>query len=257
MNKFTKVALGLTGTGLAAGGAVACGPILIPYLVAAAGMVAAPAAFCLAGCAAESLYNRLTGKSLLSDDYHPRLTREELRVMPPNEFDVKFMMPAVAKAYSILQCRSDAEEIAAEVVHDILTNFYATGKPDTFKDDAVVYKYLETSVKNKCRDLIRRRQAEKQALQVLVGERQTKIGRNGLPADDAFRSEIAQLLKQAVESLEPQLRDALQMQLKGYTLRKIAKELGIPIGSVKTLQHRARGILRERLNKLHNYESFT
>ncbi|WP_425502869.1 RNA polymerase sigma factor [Pseudomarimonas arenosa] len=63
------------------------------------------------------------------------------------------------------------------------------------------------------------------------------------------RSRSSQIdLEQAVQSLPPRARAVLLLyDVEGWTHQEIAGELGMAVGSSKAQLHRARGLLRERL----------
>lgn len=61
-------------------------------------------------------------------------------------------------------------------------------------------------------------------------------------SDDCLRAAIAQL--------EPELRDAINCQLQGMPRHEIARQLGVPSGTVATRSMRARQRLRELLRTM-------
>lgn len=61
--------------------------------------------------------------------------------------------------------------------------------------------------------------------------------------------EMKYMLEQAIASLPAQFRSVFMLrEVEGLSLRETAESLGIPVATVKTRDHRARTMLRERLD---------
>jgi len=68
------------------------------------------------------------------------------------------------------------------------------------------------------------------------------------PEEFALRNDEAERVREAVASLKPSYRAALELYyVRGLRYREIAIELGIPLGTVKTYISRAKRKLREEL----------
>jgi RNA polymerase sigma-70 factor (ECF subfamily) len=58
------------------------------------------------------------------------------------------------------------------------------------------------------------------------------------------------VLEQAIQALPEQFRTVFMLrEVEGLSIKEVAEHLDIPTATVKTRDHRARSILRERLDK--------
>lgn len=70
------------------------------------------------------------------------------------------------------------------------------------------------------------------------------------PAEDPARRELAEAVRGEVDRLPPRFRAAVVLcDLAGHTHAEAARELGIPIGTVKSRQSRAHALLKSRLGR--------
>lgn len=68
------------------------------------------------------------------------------------------------------------------------------------------------------------------------------------PAAYVENKELGGQLEQAIGELRPEYRSVILLRhVEGYAYEEIAEVMGIPLGTVKTYLHRARGELKERL----------
>lgn len=68
------------------------------------------------------------------------------------------------------------------------------------------------------------------------------------PASYVESKELGSQIERAIGELRPEYRTAILLRhVEGYAYEEIADVMGIPLGTVKTYLHRARGELKERL----------
>jgi len=69
------------------------------------------------------------------------------------------------------------------------------------------------------------------------------------PSDDLMRSELKQVIEEAVYSLPPKYKLVFNLRdMEGFSTEETSEILGISIQSVKTRLHRARLYLREKIS---------
>jgi RNA polymerase sigma-70 factor (ECF subfamily) len=74
----------------------------------------------------------------------------------------------------------------------------------------------------------------------------------GGPFDSAAAGELAERLRQALATIDPQQAQVFALAcLEGWSYREIAAQLGITVNHVGVLLNRARAILRDRLKAFH------
>lgn len=78
-----------------------------------------------------------------------------------------------------------------------------------------------------------------------VGDR--VVGHELLPDELAERADARERLAAAVMGLPTMSRTVMRLVLQGRELAAIAQELDLPIGTVKSITHRARLLLRRRM----------
>lgn len=151
---------------------------------------------------------------------------------------------AYSLAYKILANRDEAEDITQEV-------FVTLWQKDKYQPHRGTLKtFLMTMVRSRSIDKLRRRGSHHRFLQ--RWQRVLDSNPNGLlPLDQASHDEQAELVQDALSSLSASEREVLEIAYyKGASQSQIAKQLNIPLGTVKSRSRKALKILRQRLHFL-------
>ena len=139
---------------------------------------------------------------------------------------------------SLFVPRHDAED----VVSDIFTGLLETKNPSD-----VSRSYLYTSVKNRCLNRIRNAQSDK-AYQEYIAERLSEYFE--VP-DETTLLDIKNQLCNAIKELPERYRQTFILsRFSGLSNKEIAKELDLPLNTVRTRIRRAKTIINETLKEL-------
>ena len=176
------------------------------------------------------------GKRRAEDD---RLVAR-LRAGDPAAFEALYRRHASAifgLALRMLQNRADAEDLLQEIF------LQAHDKLPSFEGRSAFGTWLYRLGVNRCLDHLRSRSAKEQArtdpltLSPAFPERRLTGGTRSLE------------LERAIGELPPSSRAAFLLHdVEGYQHKEVSEMLGIAVGTSKSLVHRARMKLRERLN---------
>jgi RNA polymerase sigma-70 factor, ECF subfamily len=155
--------------------------------------------------------------------------------------------PLYRRAYRILGNAADAEDAVQDALLAAYTHL------DQFRGQSQISAWLTTIVLNCARLHLRRRLKHVQVsldectadLQpVSVSERLADHRPN--PEDECTESELSARLTHLHSYLSPTLRRTFQLRdVDGLSIRKTARILGVPTGTVKTQSARARKRLKE------------
>lgn len=137
-----------------------------------------------------------------------------------------------------------SQDDATDLVQQTFVQGYR--KLDRCRDPERVGAWLFRILANKCRDHLRsprRRDIPLQALPELPGGR-------GDPSDAAARAEIRHRLRQALDLLTPEQREAFVMRfLTGLSYAEMAATLNVPVAALKMRVHRAKEALQSLLEE--------
>lgn len=159
--------------------------------------------------------------------------------------------------YVFLTCgqREDAEEVAQETLLKVFQSFDQLREPERIKP------WVFTIARNVC--YMKRRKSifapdEEISLDALMPEfQQGGEGRrlevadwSQLPEDQAIQHEVRQIVDQAIRELPDMYRSALLLRdLEELTTEETAEVLGVSTDVVKTRLHRARLMVRKKLDR--------
>lgn len=149
-------------------------------------------------------------------------------------------------AQSLLLSPAEAED----AVHDLLARLWA--ERARLEARRSVDSLVMTAVRNRCYDLLRRRQADQRRDDAVAGwaERST--------AADAERWEMRELVRRAIACLPERQREVLHLKdIEGYPTREIAAMVACDEAQVRVILSRARTGLREVLKKMIDDERTT
>jgi RNA polymerase sigma-70 factor (ECF subfamily) len=159
-------------------------------------------------------------------------------------------------ALSVLGDRSEAQDVLQE---SYVRAFYQLG---TYSQKAKLGAWLARIVRNEAIDRVRARTARNNMLVLeaeLTDDREVteSIVENSAMSSPSLdpeatmeQSNMRGVLEHAIQTLPEQFRTVFMLrEVEGLSIKETAEYLGIPAATVKTRDHRARTMLRERLEE--------
>jgi RNA polymerase sigma-70 factor (ECF subfamily) len=155
-------------------------------------------------------------------------------------------------AYRMMGERGAAEDITQEVFLKVYS-----GLP-TFKEQAAFSTWIYRITVNQCTSEVRRLASRKRRQEVSLHPVAGNGSENpieppdtsGDPVRKTEESEKVEVVQRAIESLDPEFREALVLRdIEGFSYEEIAEIIQRPVGTVRSRIHRARTELREKLRK--------
>lgn len=132
---------------------------------------------------------------------------------------------------------------AEDLTQEIFLNFWKQNKYDP--DRAVLSTYLGLVTRSRALDRIAKCKTQKRSLERLQG---TPPPRTVTPLENATLSEQQETVKDALYQLKDQQRQVLEMNFyQGISHADIARQLDMPLGTVKTRARQGLIELRKRL----------
>ncbi|MBT9317634.1 sigma-70 family RNA polymerase sigma factor [Leptothoe spongobia] len=132
---------------------------------------------------------------------------------------------------------------AEDLTQDIFFNFWKQNKYDPGR--AVLSTYLGLVARSRALDRIAKRSTQQRSLQRLQG---SIPERAMTPLENATLSEQQETVQQALSQLKDQQRQVLEMNFyQGISHADIARQLDMPLGTVKTRARQGLIELRRRL----------
>ena len=156
----------------------------------------------------------------------------------------RYSVQAYSLAYKILANRDEAEDVTQEVFVSLWQKKLYQPSRGSLKS------FLMTMVRSRSIDRVRRRGSRHRFLQrwQRVSETQQSPPH---PLDAVSHDEQAQILQSALSRLSTKEREILEIAYyKGASQSQIAKQLNIPLGTVKSRSRKALKKLRQRLSFL-------
>lgn len=132
----------------------------------------------------------------------------------------------------------EAEEDAIDIVGDAFGDVWE--RRDSIKEDTVK-SYLYTLVRNRCIDLLRRRNSEKNYIDYIINN-VSEVSDESTVIAEQERNEI---LNQKLSQLSPQMRQMVEHKiLDSMKYQEIADKMGLTINVVKKQMSKAINILK-------------
>lgn len=149
-------------------------------------------------------------------------------------------------AYNYTHNKEDALDLTQEVFISILKSM------DNFKEEFSILPWVKRITVNKCLNFARdKKEAVSLNQTVAAGsEIQDLIGAPNNTESTTLYQDTRQSLAKAIKELPPQERMALLLRhMKGMKYEEIARIMNVPLGTVKTLLHRARKTVKVSMVK--------
>lgn len=150
-------------------------------------------------------------------------------------------------SYRLLGDPTEAEDAAQETFLAAFRGLH------TFREGAPLAPWLSRIAHNHCLRRLRKRAPPAASLEERPGEGMESLAdrvADPAPAPETLleRMELRAELVAAIGTLPAHYRTAVTLRyLHNFSYAEVAEALDLPIGTVKTHLHRARGLLRERL----------
>lgn len=160
----------------------------------------------------------------------------------PDAFDA--LVTRHAPALHAVARRLVGEDLARDVVQDSLLAAYRSLR--AFRGDASFGSYLHGIVVNRCRRVAPRWQRPSAPSEALALEASREPG----PEAQAVASDTRARIEAALRTLPPRFREALALrEFGGLSYEEIAEAVGAPVGTVRSRIARARGRMRDELER--------
>ena len=176
---------------------------------------------------------------------HLRLTD----TMKESEFTA-FVLPLRDRMFRYAQSLLLSSAEAEDVVHDLLMRLWSEHARREMPRK--VEPFVMTAVRNRCCDLLRRRQADERRREAVAATGERSV------AADAEGWEVRELVRRALSALPDRQREVLHLkEIEGYPTREIAAMIGCDEAQVRVILSRGRMALRGILQKMRNDERTT
>jgi RNA polymerase sigma-70 factor (ECF subfamily) len=166
----------------------------------------------------------------------------------------RYQRPVFSLIYRMVRDRETAEDLAQETFIKVLNAI------DSYRPEHKFSSWIFKIANNAAIDHLRRREPDLLSLDgapdAVSPERQEAtalqardLGEN--PLDELAARELGSHIETAIARLRPEYRACIMLRhVEGRPYEEIAAILDLPLGTVKTYIHRARGELREMLGPL-------
>jgi RNA polymerase sigma-70 factor (ECF subfamily) len=161
----------------------------------------------------------------------------------------KYRQPVMNLVYRTLRDEAEAEDLAQNVFLQVYKS------RSRYKRTAKFSTWLFTIARNLCLNELRRRSRHPaESLEETHGEhegqpqRQYEDKKNFLPTETLLHSELAQKIGEALAELPENQRTAILLcRQEDLSYEEIAKILGCSLSATKSLIHRGREVLKQKL----------
>jgi RNA polymerase sigma-70 factor (ECF subfamily) len=161
----------------------------------------------------------------------------------------RYRQPVMNLVYRTLRDEAEAEDLAQNVFLQV----YKSAK--RYESRAKFSTWLFTIARNLCLNELRRRSRHPaESLEETHGEHEGQLQRqyedkkNFLPTETLLHSELAQKIEEALAELPENQRTAILLcRQEDLSYEEIAKVLGCSLSATKSLIHRGREVLKQKL----------
>ena len=162
-----------------------------------------------------------------------------------------YRAPVFNLCLRMLKNRDDAEDIAQEVFIKVF------GMLERYDERYAFRSWLFKIAANQCIDFIRKNRVKLQSLDEPMRYHGEEIERqfpdhSRTPDEDLELREVGRLLLEITDELPPHYRSMIVLRhQEQLSYEEIARVLDLPLGTVKARIHRARAMMRAKLEKRH------
>jgi len=166
----------------------------------------------------------------------------------------RYERPVFSLVYRMVRDRELAEDLSQETFVKVLNAI------DSYRPEHKFSSWIFKIAINAAIDHLRRRELDTLSLDgapdAVTPDRQEatalQVGdRTESPLEELEARELGNQIERAIARLRPEYRSCIMLRhIEGRPYEEIADILGLPLGTVKTYIHRARGELRELLGPL-------
>lgn len=161
----------------------------------------------------------------------------------------RFRAPVFNLCLRMLKNRDDAEDVAQDVFIKVF------GMLERYDDRYAFRSWIFKIAANQCIDFIRRNRVKLQSLDEPLSYKGEEIERQfpdeaPNPEETVETREIGQLLLQITDELPPHYRSMIVLRhQEQLSYEEIADVLDLPLGTVKARIHRARAMMKDKLQR--------
>ncbi len=166
----------------------------------------------------------------------------------------RYQRPVFSLVYRMVRDRELAEDLAQETFIKVMNAI------DSYRPEHKFSSWVFKIANNAAIDHLRRKDLDALSLDgapdAVTAERREATAlqisdRSESPLEELEARELGSQIEQAIARLRPEYRACIMLRhVEGRAYEEIATVLGLPLGTVKTYIHRARGELRDYLGPL-------
>lgn len=156
----------------------------------------------------------------------------------------RYHTPLINYIMTIIPSVEDAEDISQDTFNNAFNSIA------TFNSRYAFSTWLYSIARNRAIDILRQKQLNPISIQKSEGCEMEFDSNISSPEDQMITNQGIDVIINMIQSLPDEYREVAELRfIKDYPYEKIAKELNLPIGTIKTRINRARKQLRTLLEK--------
>jgi RNA polymerase sigma-70 factor (ECF subfamily) len=150
------------------------------------------------------------------------------------------------RIYRVVQRMVGGSDAVDDLAQEVFIRAYRS--LGDFKGESSLYTWLYKIALNLCRNHYRTRGRRPAHEELDEADGAGLEAGGGSPEDEVFRREFWEQLRQGLDALPPEQREAVVFcDLEGMSYEEMAEVMGVPIGTVRSRIFRGRRALQERL----------
>jgi len=150
------------------------------------------------------------------------------------------------KVYVNSRIKASANRDAEDIIQDVALKLFSGA--ERYSPINNVAGFVYNSIKNKIIDIMRTKKREDTYEDKSEAKLQVFAEMMYETIEDIYSEEMKTILKKTIINLKPEYRDIIiAIDFEGYTYKEIAKETGIPEGTLMSRRHRAIALLFKKL----------